>query len=26
VLFLCGPAGGNITGTTLALDGGWTAR
>ncbi len=26
VLFLCGPAGANITGTTLALDGGWTAR
>lgn len=26
VLFLCGPAGTNITGTTLALDGGWTAR
>jgi len=26
VLFLCGPAGGNITGITLALDGGWTAR
>ncbi len=26
VLFLCGPGGGNITGTTLALDGGWTAR
>ena len=26
VLFLCGPAGANVTGTTLALDGGWTAR
>jgi 3-hydroxybutyrate dehydrogenase len=26
VLFLAGPAGANITGTTLALDGGWTAR
>ena len=26
VLFLCGPGGANITGTTLALDGGWTAR
>ncbi len=26
VLFLCGPGGGNITGTTLTLDGGWTAR
>jgi 3-hydroxybutyrate dehydrogenase len=26
VIFLAGPAGANITGTTLALDGGWTAR
>lgn len=26
VLFLCSPAAANITGTTLTLDGGWTAR
>lgn len=26
VRFLCGPGAGNITGTTLTLDGGWTAR
>ena len=26
VVFLCGPAGANITGTTMVLDGGWTAR
>jgi 3-hydroxybutyrate dehydrogenase len=26
VVFLCSAAGDNITGTTLALDGGWTAR
>ena len=26
VVFLCSPAGDNITGTTLTLDGGWTAR
>jgi 3-hydroxybutyrate dehydrogenase len=26
VVFLCGPAGANITGSTMVLDGGWTAR
>lgn len=26
VRFLCGPGTGNMTGTTLTLDGGWTAR
>lgn len=26
VLFLCGPASGSITGTTIAVDGGWTAH
>jgi 3-hydroxybutyrate dehydrogenase len=26
VRFLCGPGGGNMTGTTITLDGGWTAR
>jgi len=26
VRYLCGAGGGNITGTTLTLDGGWTAR
>jgi 3-hydroxybutyrate dehydrogenase len=25
-LFLCGPGAGNMTGATLTLDGGWTAR
>ncbi|MDA0786733.1 MAG: 3-hydroxybutyrate dehydrogenase [Proteobacteria bacterium] len=25
-LFLCGPAGGSITGAALSIDGGWTAR
>lgn len=25
-VFLCSPAGDNVTGTTLAMDGGWTAR
>lgn len=26
VAFLCGPGAGNMTGTTLTLDGGWTAQ
>ena len=26
VAFLCGPAGDNITGTSISLDGGWTAQ
>jgi 3-hydroxybutyrate dehydrogenase len=26
VAFLCGPGAGNMTGTDLVLDGGWTAR
>ncbi len=26
VRFLCGPGAGNMTGTTITLDGGWTAR
>jgi 3-hydroxybutyrate dehydrogenase len=26
VRYLCGPGGGNITGTTITLDGGWSAR
>ena len=26
VRFLCGPGSGNMTGTTITLDGGWTAR
>ena len=26
VLFLCSPAGNQITGTQLSMDGGWTAR
>jgi 3-hydroxybutyrate dehydrogenase len=26
VAFLCGPSGGSITGTTIAVDGGWTAH
>ena len=26
VAFLCGPASGSITGTTVAIDGGWTAH
>jgi 3-hydroxybutyrate dehydrogenase len=25
-VFLCSPAADNITGTTITLDGGWTAR
>jgi 3-hydroxybutyrate dehydrogenase len=26
VLFLCSPAGAQITGTALSIDGGWTAQ